>query len=109
MILRNSCVFGKVGLVYGRFVDGDVGETIGRFKTAAEIIMATVYGTGSAFAGHKVVPMFRFNLFTADIAAKSVAYEYFLFFLWRNSLECINRVLGIDYQIIISDYSKYIG
>ena len=71
--------------------------------------MATVYGTGSAFAGHKVVSMFRFNLFTADIAANSVAYEYFLFFLWRNSFESINRVLGINDQIIIPYYAKYIG
>ena len=96
MILRNSCVFGKVGLVYGRFVDGDVGETIGRFKTAAEIIMATVYGTGSAFACHKVVPGFRFTLFPADVTANSVAYKYFLFFLWRNPFEGINRVLSIN-------------
>ena len=96
MILRNNCVFGKVGLVYGRFVDGDVGETIGRFKTAAEIIMATVYGSGSAFACHKVVPVFRFNLFPADVTANSVAYKYFLFFLWRNPFEGINRVLSIN-------------
>ena len=46
-----------MGLVYGRFIDRDVCEAIGRFKTTAEIIMAAVHGAGSTFAGHKIMPV----------------------------------------------------
>ena len=94
MILRNNCVFEKVGLVYGRFIDRDVCEAIGELEATAEIIMAAVHGAGFTFAGHKIMPVLRFDFITTNIAADSIANDDLLFFLWGNPFECVNGVLG---------------
>lgn len=40
--------------------------------TTAKVIMAAIYGAGSAFACHKIVAVFGFDFITADIAANGV-------------------------------------
>jgi hypothetical protein len=41
-------------------------------EAAAEVVVAAVYGAGSAFACHKIVAVFGFDFITADIAANGV-------------------------------------
>ena len=42
------------------------------FEAAAEVIVATVYGAGTAFTGHEVVPVRGLDFITADVAADRV-------------------------------------
>ena len=97
-----------MGLVYGRFIDRDICEAVGRFKTTAEIIIAAVHRAGSAFASHKVMPVLRFNFITTNIAADSIANDNFLFFFWGNPFKRVNGILGFYDQIIITDDTKHI-
>ena len=41
-------------------------------ETTAEVIVAAVYRTGSAFTGYEIMAMFGFDFITADIAANGV-------------------------------------
>ena len=41
-------------------------------ETTAEVIVAAVYRTGSAFTGYEIMAMFGFDFITADIAANSI-------------------------------------
>ena len=54
------------------YTDGNVCITPFIFEAAAEVIVAAVYGAGSAGALHKVMPVFGFDLVAADIAANSI-------------------------------------
>ena len=41
-------------------------------ETTAEVIVAAVYRTGTAFTGYEIMAMFGFNFITTNIAANSV-------------------------------------
>ena len=81
-------------LICGRFVDRDIRKAIGGLEASAKIVVAAVYGAGATFAGHKVMPVLRFNFITTNIAADSIANDDFLLFFWGNPFECVNGVLG---------------
>ena len=51
---------------------GYVGETALVFSTPTQIIVAAVYGAGTAFTGYEIMAMFGFDFITADIAANGV-------------------------------------
>ena len=70
------------------FADGDIGVTPFFLETAAEVIVAAVYGAGSAFAGHEVMPVCRFNFITADIAANCVFDNHCLSSLKSSLIRC---------------------
>ena len=70
------------------FADGDVGVAAFFFEAAAEVIMATVYGAGAAFAGHKVMPVRGFDFVTADIAADCVLDDHCLSSLKSSLIRC---------------------
>ena len=52
--------------------DRDVGVASFFLEAAAKIIVAAVYRTGTAFAGHKVMSVRGFDFITADVAADCV-------------------------------------
>ena len=67
----------------------EVFTQLGNFlETAAEVIVAAVYGAGSAFAGHEVMPVCRFNFNTADIAANCVFDNHCLSSLKSSLIRC---------------------
>ena len=41
-------------------------------ETTAEVIVAAVYRTGTAFTGYEIMAVFGFDLITADIAAYGI-------------------------------------
>ena len=51
---------------------GYVGETALVFSAPTQIIVAAVYGAGTAFTGYEIMAVFGFNLITADIAAYGI-------------------------------------
>ena len=61
------------------FADGDIGVTPFFFEAAAEVIVAAVYGAGSAFAGHEVMPVCRFNFITAQFTPDGILYNFHIF------------------------------
>ena len=56
--------------------DRDVGVTPFLLEAAAEVVMAAVYGAGTAFTGHKVVAVFGLDFVAADVAADGVANDH---------------------------------
>ena len=59
------------------FTDGDSGVTPFFFEAAAEVIMATVYGAGAAFAGHEVMAVCGFDFVAADIVNANIYLSHF--------------------------------
>ena len=51
---------------------GYVGETALVFSTPTQIIVAAVYGAGTAFTGYEIMAVRGFDFITADIAANGV-------------------------------------
>ena len=70
------------------FTDGDIGVTPFFFEAAAEVIMATVYGAGAAFAGHEVMAVCGFDFVAADIAADRVFDNHCLSSLKSSLIRC---------------------
>ena len=52
--------------------DGNVCITPFIFEAAAEVIVATVHGAGTAFTGYEIMAVFGFDFITADIASNGV-------------------------------------
>jgi len=55
------------------FTDGDVCVASFFLETAAEIIVATVDRTGSAFTYHKIMTVRGFDFVTANVAADGIS------------------------------------
>ena len=51
---------------------GYVGETALVFSTPTQIIVAAVYGAGTAFIGYEIMAVRGFDFITADIASNGV-------------------------------------
>ena len=73
----------------GGFADGDIGVAAFFLEATAEIIVATVYGAGAAFAGHEVVAVRGFDFIAADVAADGVLDDHFISsFLKSSCIKC---------------------
>ena len=77
---KRSWFFTSFIVLGHRGANGYIGITTLFLITAAEVIVAAVYGAGSAGALHKVMPVFGFDLVAADIAANSI-FDNHCFFL----------------------------
>ena len=70
------------------FADGDVGVAAFFLEAAAEVIVAAVYGAGTAFACHEVVSVRGFDFIAANVAADRVLDNHCLSSLKSSLIRC---------------------
>jgi hypothetical protein len=61
-----------------RCADGNIRIASFFLETTAEIVVVAVYGTSSAGASYKIVPVCRFNFVAADVAADRIFDDHLL-------------------------------
>ena len=57
-------------------------------EATAEIVVAAVYGTSSAGASYKIVPVCRFNFVATDVAADRILDDHHLTSLNNSFINC---------------------
>ena len=71
------------------FADGYIGVTAFFLEAAAEVVVAAVYRTGTAFTGYEIMAVRGFDFVTADIAADGVFdHQYESSFVKSSCIRC---------------------